>query len=168
MSAPQAVRQPTRVSLSLGSTTQTGEFQFSKITIGLERDVAPLENPLDAYRDINALLRKALQEITPAAPKVSGPEKALTSPPKSPNGLAQKDTSASSTPLEKTLDSLPWAPGKIPGREWIRIKDHAELKQTLALIQEKAVNGYYTIGGHVYRIEGDFLGRYPKRETAKT
>jgi hypothetical protein len=167
MSAPQAVRQPTRVSLSLGSTTQTGEFQFSKITIGLERDVASLENPLDAYRDINALLRKALQEITPP-PKVSGPEKSLTSPPKTPNGLAQKDTSASSTPLEKTLDSLPWAPGKIPGREWIPIKDHAELKQTLALIQEKAVNGYYTIGGHVYRIEGDFLGRYPKRETAKT
>jgi len=170
MSAPQELRQPTRVSLSLGSTTQTGEFQFSKITIGLERDVAPLENPLDACRDINALLQRALQDVKAPAVKVnfSGPEKSLTSPPKSPNGLAQKDTSASSTPLEKTLDSLPWAPGKIPGREWIRIKDHAELKQTLALIQEKAVNGYYTIGRHVYRIEGDFLGRYPKREGDKT
>ena len=159
MSAPQGIRQPTRVELSIGPTGPT---------VSLKRDLAPLENPLDAYRDINALLRKALQEITPAAPKVSGPEKALTSPPKSPNGLAQKDTSASSTPLEKILDSLPWAPGKIPGREWIRIKDHAELKQTLALIQEKAVNGYYTIGRHVYRIEGDFLGRYPKRESPKT
>jgi len=70
--------------------------------------------------------------------------------------------------VEKILESLPWAPGKTAGREWIRIKDHAELKQALALIQEKAVNGYYTIGGHVYRIEGDFLGRYPKREGGKT
>jgi len=161
MSAPQAVRQPTRVSLSLGSTTQTGEFQFSKITIGLERDVAPLENPLDAYRDIHALLNRALKEMSaaPTKPNFSPGEK---------SPLARNDTTPSSTPLEKILDSLPWAPGKIPGREWIRIKDHAELKQSLALIQEKAVNGYYTIGRHVYRIEGDFLGRYPKREGGKT
>jgi len=161
MSAPQAVRQPTRVSLSLGSTTQTGEFQFSKITIGLERDVAPLENPLDACRDIHALLNRALKEMSaaPTKPNFSPGEK---------SPLARNDTTPSSTPLEKILDSLPWAPGKIPGREWIRIKDHAELKQTLALIQEKAVNGYYTIGRHVYRIEGDFLGRYPKREGGKT
>ena len=161
MSASQAVRQPTRVSLSLGSTTQTGEFQFSKITIGLERDVAPLENPLDAYRDIHALLNRALQDMraAPMKPNFSAAEK---------SPLARNDTTPSSTPLEKILDSLPWAPGKTPGREWIRIKDHAELKQTLALIQEKAVNGYYTIGRHVYRIEGDFLGRYPKRESPKT
>ena len=161
MSAPQELRQPTRVSLSLGSTTQTGEFQFSKITIGLERDVAPLENPLDAYRDIHALLNRALQDMRAAEmkPNFSAAEK---------SPLARNDTTPSPTPLEKILDSFPWAPGKIPGREWIRIKDHAELKQTLALIQEKAVNGYYTIGRHVYRIEGDFLGRYPKREGGKT
>jgi hypothetical protein len=143
MTAPQEVRQPTRVWASLGSTAQTGEFEFSKMTIGLERDVAPLETPLDACRDIHTLLKQALEEMraAPMKPKFS---------------------------VEKILESLPWAPGKTAGREWIRIKDHAELKQTLALIQEKAVNGYYTIGRHVYRIEGDFLGRYPKREGGKT
>jgi hypothetical protein len=153
MSAVEEIRHATRVSLTLGSTTQTGEFQFSKVTIGLERDLAALENPLDAYRDISALLNRALQEIKSShAPR---------------NELAEKDTTPSSTPLEKVLDSLAWAPGKTPGREWIRIKDHAELKQALGLIQEKAVNGYCSIGRHVYRIEGDFLGRYPKHESAK-
>ena len=158
MTAPQEIRQPTRVSLTLGSTTQTGEFQFSKVTIGLERDVAPLENPLDAYRDIHALLNRALQDMraAPMKPNLSGPEK---------TGLAQNDRTPSSTPLEKTLDALPWAPGKTVGREWIRIQDHSqELTEALALIKDKAVNGYCTIGRHVYRIEGDFLGRYPKRK----
>jgi hypothetical protein len=63
MSAVEEIRHATRVSLSLGSTMQTGEFQFSKVTIGLERDLAALENPLDAYRDISALLNRALQEL---------------------------------------------------------------------------------------------------------
>jgi hypothetical protein len=139
--------------LSLGSTTQTGEFQFSKVTIGLERDLAALENPLDAYRDISALLNRALQEIkSPHAPR---------------NGLAERDRTPSSTPLQDFLNSLPWAPGKTAGREWIRIQEHADLKEALVIIKEKAVNGYCTIGRHVYRIEGDFLGRYPKHESAK-
>jgi hypothetical protein len=56
-------RQPTRVGLTIGSTTHLSEFDFSKISISLERDLAPLENPLDAYRDVNALLSKALAEL---------------------------------------------------------------------------------------------------------
>jgi hypothetical protein len=165
----QEHRLPTRLTLTIGTTQRVGEFDFDKVTVSLERDLAILENPLDGYRDINALLRKVLQEITPPSRKLSGPEKSLASSAAAPNGLALKDTSPSSTPLEKILDSLPWAPGKTPGREWIRIKDHPEATKTLAAIDQKSyVNAYCTIGRHVYRIEGDFLGRYPKREGGKT
>ena len=143
-------RRPTRVGLVIGTTQRTAEFDF-KVTVSLERDLVALENPLDAYRDISAMLNRVLQEIKPPATPA--------------NGLKSKDTTSSLTPLEKLLNSLPWAPGKTLGREWIRIKDHAELKQALGLIQEKAVNGYCTIGRHVYRVEGDFLGRYPKRDS---
>ena len=173
MSAPQAVRQPTRVSLSLGSTTQTGEFQFSKIMIGLERDVASLENPLDAYRDINALLQRALQDLKalPAKPNLSTPEKSQPPAVAMPNGLKERDATHSATPLEKAAESLRWGKStNNPARQWTKIKDaeeSLELKQVLTFVREHAMNGYATIGSHVYRIEGDFLGRYPKREAAK-
>jgi hypothetical protein len=56
-------RQPTRVSLSLGSTTRLTEFDFSKISLSLDRDLAPAENPIDAYRDIKALLERLVTEF---------------------------------------------------------------------------------------------------------
>jgi len=36
------------------------EFDFSKISLSLERDLAPAENPIDAYRDIKALLERTV------------------------------------------------------------------------------------------------------------
>lgn len=163
--------QPTRLSLQIGSTNQTAEFQFSKVTIGLERDLAPAENPLDAYRDINALLQRALQEAKPPAAKgnASGPEKSQPSAAASTNGLKQADTSHSATPLEKAADSLQWGKSKKnPARQWTKIsdaEDSPELMQVLAFVEGHAVNGYATIGSYVYRVEGDgqYLGRYPKR-----
>lgn len=168
MSTFQQTRQPTRLSLHIGSTTQTAEFQFSKVTIGLERDLAPMENPLDAYRDISALLNKALSEIKPMTTVPVGT-------PGSPQtgGLKQNDTTHSATPLEKAAESLRWGKStNNPARQWTKIKDGEEspgLKQVLTFVREHAVNGYATIGSHVYRIEGDgqFLGRYPKREAGK-
>lgn len=56
-------RHPTRIGLTIGSTTHLNEFDFSKISVSLDRDLAPAENPLDAFRDVNALLRKALPEL---------------------------------------------------------------------------------------------------------
>jgi hypothetical protein len=56
-------RQPTRVSLSLGSTTRLNEFDFAKISLSLERDLVPAENPVDAYRDIKALLERMVSEF---------------------------------------------------------------------------------------------------------
>jgi hypothetical protein len=56
-------RQPTRVGLTIGSTTRLTEFDFSKISLSLERDLAPAESPLDGFRGIHALLSKALTEL---------------------------------------------------------------------------------------------------------
>jgi hypothetical protein len=39
------------------------EFDFSKISLSLDRDLAPSENPLDGFRGIHALLSKALVEL---------------------------------------------------------------------------------------------------------
>jgi len=55
--------QPTRVGLTIGSTTRLNEFDFSKISISLERDLAPAENSLDGFQGIHALLSKALVEL---------------------------------------------------------------------------------------------------------
>jgi hypothetical protein len=143
--------------------------------VGLERDLAPMENPLDALRDINALLQRALQDVNapPAKPNFSGPEKSQPPAVATQNGLKQNDTTQSATPLEKAAESLRWGRStNNPARQWTKIKDAEEtpeLKQVLTFVRSHAVNGYATIGAHVYRIEGDgqFLGRYPKREAAK-
>jgi hypothetical protein len=65
------VQKPTRVSLSLGSTTRLNEFDFSKISLSLDRDLAPNENPLDGFRGIHALLSKALAELQVGPKKAS-------------------------------------------------------------------------------------------------
>jgi hypothetical protein len=39
------------------------EFDFSKISLSLDRDLAPSENPLDGFRGIHALLSRALVEL---------------------------------------------------------------------------------------------------------
>jgi len=62
-------RQPTRVSLSLGSTTRLNEFDFAKISLSLERDLVPAENPIDAYRDIKSLLERMVTEFQAGKPK---------------------------------------------------------------------------------------------------
>jgi len=56
-------RQPTRVGLTIGSTTRLNEFDFSKISLSLERDLVPAENLIDAYRDIKALLERIVNEF---------------------------------------------------------------------------------------------------------
>ena len=62
-------KRPTRVSLSLGSTSRNGgEFEFKKINLSLERDLVPAENPIDAYRDIKALLERMVSEFQGSKP----------------------------------------------------------------------------------------------------
>jgi hypothetical protein len=58
-----------RVGMTLGSTTRNGgEFEFKKISLSLERDLVPAENPVDAYRDIKALLERMVNEFQGSKP----------------------------------------------------------------------------------------------------
>lgn len=68
----QYEKRPTRVSLTLGSTSRNGgEFEFKKISLSLDRDLVPAENPVDAYRDIKALLERMVSEFQ-GSPKPTG------------------------------------------------------------------------------------------------
>jgi len=67
-------KRPTHVSLSLGSTSRNGgEFEFRKISLSLDRDLGALENPVDAYRDIKALLERMVSEFQGPKPGPSQP-----------------------------------------------------------------------------------------------
>jgi hypothetical protein len=60
--------------MSLGSTSRNGgEFEFRKINLSLERDLVPAENPIDAYRDIKALLERMVTEFQGPKPGPSQP-----------------------------------------------------------------------------------------------
>jgi hypothetical protein len=119
-------RQPTRVGLTIGSTTRLSEFDFSKISISLERDLAPLENPLDAYRDVNALLSRALAELQakPAA-KNNGNSTVPPSPPVSKLATLQERLGARLQDLEVTdsMDGLVVRPRRYLGDVWKEVND---------------------------------------------
>jgi hypothetical protein len=64
--------QPTRIAMTVGSTTRNGgEFEFKKISLSLERDLAALENPVDAYRSIKSLLERMVTEFQAGKPRNS-------------------------------------------------------------------------------------------------
>jgi hypothetical protein len=62
--------------------------------------------------------------------------------------------------INAVLASLPWAKGKTIGREWIRIQDH-ENQLPKDFMEQLKTSTYVLVGDHRYRLEGDFIGRYP-------
>jgi hypothetical protein len=54
------------------------EFDFSKISLSLERDLVPAENPIDAYRDIKSLLERMVSEFQGSKPVAHGPQEPKT------------------------------------------------------------------------------------------
>jgi len=59
--------------MTVGSTRRNGgEFEFRKISLSLERDLVPAENPIDAYRDIKALLERMVNEFQEPNPVSRG------------------------------------------------------------------------------------------------
>jgi hypothetical protein len=54
------------------------EFDFSKISVTLERDLAPAENPIDAYRDIKSLLERMVSEFQGSKPVARVPQEPKT------------------------------------------------------------------------------------------
>jgi hypothetical protein len=96
--------------LTLGSTTRLTEFDFSKISLSLERDLVPAENPIDAYRDIKALLERLVTEFqagkpsqiadtsTKSSPSTSAPKTQQTG-----NGIPKVE---SPKPADLTVETL--------------------------------------------------------------
>ena len=65
--------QPTRVSVTVGSTSRNGgAFEFKKISLSLERDLGSHESPPDAFRDVKALLERMLTEFQESKPGPAG------------------------------------------------------------------------------------------------
>jgi hypothetical protein len=74
-------RQPTRVGLTIGSTTRLNEFDFAKISLSLERDLVPAENPVDAFRNIKSLLERMVTEFQASKPAAAKTQQTSTVPP---------------------------------------------------------------------------------------
>jgi hypothetical protein len=100
VSSDQYYRKPTRVGMTIGTTTRNGgEFEFRKIALSLDRDLAGLENPIDAFRDIKALLERMVTEFQVGKPS----QIADTSAKASPNTSAAKTQQTSNqTPRVET------------------------------------------------------------------
>jgi hypothetical protein len=65
--------------MTLGTTSRNGsEFEFRKISLSLDRDLVPAENPIDAYRDIKALLERMVTEFQGGKPGARGHQDAKT------------------------------------------------------------------------------------------
>jgi hypothetical protein len=102
-------RQPTRVGLTIGSTTRLNEFDFAKISLSLERDLVPAENPIDAYRDIKALLERMVNEFQAGKPSQMSDrsDNSNTSAAKAKENLPLVENHATFTAVNKSKILLP-------------------------------------------------------------
>jgi hypothetical protein len=153
MTEPQG--QKPRIELSLGSTKQVGEFDFAKCTVSMSRDLEPGEDPSAALQQIEKVLSDFLFRHLGAA-RIPPADKARPQP-----------KTTMDPALVGQIENLPWSPGHMAGREWVRISEHEE-RLALLLIELRRMDpkSYLTVGDFRYRLEGDFIGRYPVRKGA--
>jgi hypothetical protein len=155
MAEPQG--QKPRIELSLGSTKQVGEFDFAKCFVSMSRDLAPGEDPAAALSQVEKVLSDFLFKHLGAARIPPAAKVQPSAPPRPTLDPA----------LASQIERLPWAPGHRPGREWILISQHEEKITPLLLELQKMDSGsYLRVGDWQYRVEGDFIGRYPVRKGA--
>ena len=153
MTEPQG--QKPRIELSLGSTKQVGEFDFAKCIVSMSRDLEPGEDPSAALHQIEKVLSDFLFRHLGAA-RIPPADKARPQP------KPTMDPAVASQ-----IENLPWSPGHLPGREWVRISEHEErLAPLLIELRNMDPKSYLTVGDFRYRLEGDFIGRYPVRKGA--
>jgi hypothetical protein len=154
MTEPQG--QKPRIELSLGSTKQVGEFDFAKCRVSMSRDLEPGEDPSAALHQIDKVLSDFLLRHLGAA-RIPPADKAQPQP---------KPTIDPA--LASQIDeNLPWTPGHMPGREWVLISENEErLAPLLIELQKMDPKTYLTVGNFRYRLEGNFIGRYPVRKGA--
>jgi hypothetical protein len=77
------------------------EFDFSKISLSLERDLVPAENPIDAYRDIKSLLERMVSEFQEPKPGARGHQEPKTPSNAFDNGSKTHET-GNGTPRAET------------------------------------------------------------------
>jgi hypothetical protein len=152
MTEPQG--QKPRIDLSLGSTKQVGEFDFAKCFVSMSRDLEPGEDPAAALGQIDRVLSDFLFKHLGAA-RIPPAEKKQPPPQSRP---------IIDPALINQIEQLPWTPGHMPGREWILISENEErLAPLLIELQKMDPKTYLTVGDFRYRLEGNFIGRYPIR-----
>jgi hypothetical protein len=116
--------KPTRIGVTLGSTSRNGgEFEFRKISLSLDRDLGALESPLDAFRDVKALLERMVSEFqgpklgtSNRAPTHDSAKVALTSDFKAKESLTASNNHAAFTAVNKSKtltlsENQPVSPG---------------------------------------------------------
>jgi hypothetical protein len=149
--------QKTRIEVSLGTTRQVGEFDFTKCYVSMARDVEPGEDPSAVLREVQQILSEFLSKQSLAPLPTASVWSAKT---------AQVSPQLALDPeILRRIVSLEWMPGHIPGRQWVRIADHEEsLEPFLHELRRLDPKAYLTVGDYRYRLEGDFIGRYPVRK----
>jgi len=142
---------PQKIKYFKSLTRRLTEFDFEKMGWEIERDIPPGADPKEEWKKLEDAVAERISGSGARSAIVAGsqPKPASTSP---------------LEPYQEMIEKLPWSPGQRPGREWIRIPEYPELKPVIELMEGISRDGYHTIGDHVYRIEGDFLGRYPKHK----
>jgi len=157
MTEPQG--QKPRIELSLGSTKQVGEFDFAKCIISMSRDLEPGEDPSAALHQIEKVLSDFLLRHLGAA-RIPPADKARPQ-------ARQQPKPTMDPALASQIENLPWSPGHMPGREWVLIGEHEErLAPLLIELRNIDSKSYLTVGDFRYRLEGNFIGRYPVRKGA--
>jgi hypothetical protein len=147
-------------------TRRLTEFDFEKVGWEIECNIPADADPKEEWKKLEDAVteristtdaRSGIVGVATPTPPIAGPQPRviLVSP---------------LEPHQPMIERLPWLPGQRAGREWVRIPEHSQLEPVIKLMEsiDQGQIGYHTIGKYVYRIEGDFLGRYPKREGGKT
>jgi hypothetical protein len=134
-------------------TRRLTEFDFEKVGWEVECDIPADANPKEEWKKLEDEVKERIAALDVRSTVVAGSQqRAIPISPLEPH--------------QEMIERLPWLPGQRAGREWVRIPEHSQLEPVIKLMEsiDQGQIGYHTIGNYVYRIEGDFLGRYPKHK----
>jgi len=141
-------------------TRRLTEFDFEKVGWEIESDIPAGADSKEEWKKLEASVAERILATGAGSAIIAGTQ---------PKAIPPVSPSIPVSPLEPhqaMIERLPWLPGQRAGREWVRIPEHSQLEPVIKLMEsiDQGQIGYHTIGNYVYRIEGDFLGRYPKRK----
>ena len=141
-------------------TRRLTEFDFEKVGWEIECEIPANADPREEWKKLEDEVRERISATDARSGIIPGSQ---------PKAIPPISSSIPVSPLEphqEMIERLPWLPGQRAGREWVRIPEHSQLEPVIKLMEsiDQGQIGYHTIGNYVYRIEGDFLGRYPKHK----